>query len=175
MSESTLRWAIATISLVVNGLVALLILRSSVAAGAVDSRLPAVNATLNATSAVLLIAGYRFIRQGKRSAHQACMVTALVVSVLFLVTYVLHHAQAGSVKFAGPDWLKPVYLGILGPHILLAATIVPLALFTLSYAWRGDFARHRRLARWTFPIWLYVSVSGVAVYFLLYHVGGGAG
>jgi putative membrane protein len=175
MSESSLRWAIAFVTLAVNGLVAALVMRGSVAPGVIDTRLPAINATLNATSALLLIAGYRFIRRGRRSAHQACMLSALGVSALFLVTYVLHHYQAGSVRFVGPSWLKLVYLSILGPHIVLAAAIVPLALFTVSYAWRGELARHRRWARWTFPLWLYVSVSGVAVYFLLYHAGSAAG
>lgn len=169
-NEQRIRWLIAIVSLAVNAAVAGLVLRTNVAAGVVDSRLPSINAMLNGTSTLLLITGYVFIRRGNRQAHQTCMTTALIVSALFLVTYVIHHAQVGSVRFEGPDWLRVIYLAILVPHIVLSAIIVPLALFTLSFAWRGRFQQHRRLARWTFPIWLYVSVSGVAVYAMLYHL-----
>src|SRR3989449_11027739 len=99
------------------------------------------------------------------------MIAAFAASSLFLITYLIHHARVGSVPFHGPAWLRPVYVGLLVPHIVLAALVVPLALTTIHRAWRGRFDRHRRLARLTLPIWLYVSVSGVLVYVLLYHPG----
>lgn len=163
---------IAVLSLVVIGLVAVLILGSPASSGPQDPGwLPTVNAVLNGTSGLLLCLGYAFIRQRRIDAHRACMMLATVVSALFLVTYVVHHAQVGSVRFEGPGWLRTLYLAVLLPHVVLSAALVPMALTTLSFAWRGNFARHRRVARWTFPVWLFVSVSGVVVYWMLYHLG----
>src|SRR5262249_49570898 len=133
------------------------------------SFLPEINALLNATAAVLLSVGYVFIRRRRVAAHRTCMIGALVASSLFLVTYFIHHVRVGSVPFRGAGWLRPIYFGLLVPHVVLAAFVVPLALFTIYRAWRGRFDRHRRLARVTLPIWLYVSVSGVLIYLLLYH------
>ncbi len=132
--------------------------------------LPTVNAALNAASALLLTAGYLFVRRGRLGAHRACMVSAVVTSTLFLVTYTLHHLQAGSVRFVGPPALRVVYLAFLVPHILLAVPVVPLALFTLLRGLRDRREAHKRLARWTLPLWLFVSVSGVVVYFMLYRL-----
>jgi len=132
--------------------------------------LPTVNATLNASSAVLLIGGFVMIRVGRRRAHMTLMISALVASFLFLTSYLVYHAQVGSVRFTGEGWIRPVYFGILISHTVLAAAIVPLAAVTVWRAARGSFDRHRRIARWTLPIWLYVSVTGVVIYALLYHV-----
>ncbi len=134
------------------------------------SLLPHLNATLNATSALLLFAGYYFIRRGRVTAHLRCMTAALVVSATFLVSYIVYHAEHGSTRFAGQGLIRPVYFTILLTHTVLAAVIVPLVAVTLRRAWRGDFARHRRVARWTFPVWAYVSVTGVVVYLLLYQL-----
>jgi uncharacterized membrane protein YozB (DUF420 family) len=134
------------------------------------SALPALNATLNSLSAILLVAGWLLIRSGRRRAHQACMVGAFCVSTLFLISYLIYHAQAGSVRFTGAGPARLVYFFILITHIVLAAAIVPMALITLARAARGSFARHAQLARWTLPIWLYVSVTGVVVYVMLYHL-----
>ena len=133
------------------------------------SALPAVNAFLNGTSAVLLTVGFAFIRRRNVGAHRACMLAAFAVSTLFLVCYVVYHAQAGSVPFQGRGWIRPVYFALLLSHIVLATAIVPLALTTLYQAWSARFDRHRRIAHWTLPIWLYVSVTGVLVYWMLYH------
>lgn len=138
------------------------------------SALPTLNATLNATSALLLLLGYRFIRRGLKESHRAAMLGALVASMLFLVSYLVYHANVGSKRFAGTGWVRGLYLAILATHTVLAALLVPLAVTTVTLALRGSFARHRRIARWTFPIWLYVSVTGVAVYLMLYRLGGGA-
>jgi putative membrane protein len=135
------------------------------------SALPAVNAWLNATSAVLLTAGYGFIRQRRVSAHKTCMLTAFGVSSCFLVSYVIYHYHAGSKPFGGHGWIRGIYYPLLISHVVLAALIVPFALTTIYRAWRGEFARHRRIARWTLPVWLYVSVTGVIVYWMLYHLG----
>ena len=145
--------------------------RPAAARGGYDvSALPAVNAFLNGTSAVLLSAGFVFIRRKHIAAHRACMLSAFGVSALFLVSYLVYHAQAGSVPFQGRGWVRPVYFALLLSHIVLAAVIVPLALTTIHRAWTGRFDRHRRIARWTLPIWLYVSVTGVLVYLMLYHL-----
>ncbi|MBI4592909.1 MAG: DUF420 domain-containing protein [Candidatus Rokubacteria bacterium] len=132
--------------------------------------LPAVNAFLNGTSAVLLTAGFLLIRRRKISAHKACMLSAFGVSTLFLVSYVVYHAAAGSRPFGGQGWIRPVYFFLLVTHIVLAATIVPLALTTIWRGLRSDVVRHRRIARWTLPLWLYVSVTGVIIYWMLYHL-----
>ena len=133
------------------------------------SDLPAVNATLNATSAVLLATGYAFIRKKQVNAHRVCMVSAFVVSMLFLVSYIVYHLHAGRTKFTEDGWVRPVYFTILLTHTVLAIAIVPLVLMTLYRAMRGQFDRHVRIARWTLPIWFYVSVTGVIIYFMLYH------
>ena len=117
-----------------------------------------------------MLAGYWFIRRGRVNAHRACMLTALVASTLFLASYLYYHAQVGSVPFQGRGWIRPVYFAILLSHTVLAAVIVPMVLVTVTRAVREQFDRHRRIARWTFPIWLYVSVTGVVIYFLLYHL-----
>ena len=138
------------------------------------SSLPALNATLNATSAVFLTLGYVFIRRRQIRAHLACMLSAFSVSTLFLISYVVYHYHAGSKHFGGQGWLRPVYFVLLASHVVLAVVIVPLAITTLSRALRGNFGRHRRIARWTLPLWLYVSVTGVVVYWMLYHLAGGS-
>jgi len=132
--------------------------------------LPSVNATLNATSAVLLIVGYYHIRQGHQQAHRACMLAAFLVSVLFLVSYLIYHFHAGTTRFTGQGWIRPVYFTLLLSHTILAALVPFLAVLTLSRALRQQIDRHRAIARWTLPIWLYVSVTGVVIYWLLYHV-----
>ncbi len=134
------------------------------------SDLPAVNASLNALSGVFLLVGYRNIRRGNIRVHRACMLTAFVFSTLFLVSYLVYHAHVGSKPFPHQGWIRPVYYGILITHVSLAAAILPLALTTLYRAWRERFDRHRRIARWTLPIWLYVSATGVIVYVMLYQL-----
>ena len=131
--------------------------------------LPALNATLNAVAAALLLTGFVLIRRGKVSHHRACMIAALFVSTAFLASYVVYHLQAGSVRFTTGGWPRGLYFAILTTHVPLAALVVPLALITLTRALRARFDRHRRIARWTLPIWLYVSVTGVLVYLMLYH------
>jgi protein SCO1/2/putative membrane protein len=130
--------------------------------------LPTVNATLNATAAVLLLTGYSLIRQKRIQAHRRVMTTAFGVSIAFLICYLVYHAQVGSVPYEKTGVLRPIYFSILITHTLLAATVPVLAIITLRRALRGDFKRHRQIARWTFPIWLYVSVTGVIVYLMLY-------
>ena len=132
--------------------------------------LPDVNACLNATAAVLLVIGYRLIRAGRREAHQRVMTAAFGVSVLFLISYLVYHYQVGSVRFQGTGAIRTVYLTILVTHSILAAAVPFLAVITLYRAWKGRFDRHKRIARWTLPIWLYVSVTGVLVYWMLYRM-----
>jgi len=164
-------WVIGALTVIVIGGVALAIYVPRGGHADASSWLPAINASLNGTAAVLLGTGYVLIRRRRIAAHRACMIAAFAASSLFLITYLIHHARVGSVPFHGAAWLRPVYFGLLVPHIVLAALVVPLALTTIYRAWRGRFDRHRRLARVTLPIWLYVSVSGVLVYVLLYHSG----
>ena len=130
--------------------------------------LPTVNATLNATAAVLLLTGYSLIRQKRIQAHRRVMTTAFGVSIAFLICYLVYHAQVGSVPYRKTGILRAIYFSILITHTSLAATVPVLAIITLRRALRGDFKRHRQIARWTFPIWLYVSVTGVIVYLMLY-------
>lgn len=130
--------------------------------------LPAINAGLNGLSGVLLLTGYTFIRRGNRQAHRACMVSAFTVSVVFLVSYLVHHALAGIVHYQGQGWVRGFYFFILTTHTVLAAAVPVLAVLTLRRALKGDFEKHRKIARVTFPIWLYVSITGVLVYFMLY-------
>jgi uncharacterized membrane protein YozB (DUF420 family) len=132
--------------------------------------LPAVNASLNALAALLLITGYVLIRRGRRDAHRNAMVAALACSTLFLVSYLYYHAHVGSVRFPGTGAARTLYLGILLTHTVLAAAVPVLAVITVTLAWKGRFARHVRIARWTLPIWLYVSVTGVVVYWMLYQM-----
>jgi uncharacterized membrane protein YozB (DUF420 family) len=134
------------------------------------SDLPALNASLNALASVFLVAGYVLIRSGRRDAHKRCMLMALATSALFLTSYVIYHANAGSVPFRGTGAIRAVYFVVLIPHIILAAAVLPLALITAARGLRGDYPRHVRVARWTLPIWLYVSVTGVIVYAMLYHL-----
>jgi len=132
------------------------------------AQLPSLNAALNSLSAVFLCAGYLFIRGKKIGAHRACMLAAFASSMLFLTSYLVYHFQVGSVGFKGQGWLRPVYFTILITHTVLAAAVVPLALLTLIRAWRGNFPAHRGIARWSLPIWIYVSVTGVVIYLMLY-------
>jgi len=134
------------------------------------TRLPTLNALLNATSAVLLIAGYLCIRRRKVTVHKICMLSAFATSSLFLTSYLILRYYAGMTQFTGQGWIRPVYFTILTSHTVLAAGIVPLVLITLSRALRGHFDRHARIARWTLPLWLYVSVTGVLVYWILYRL-----
>jgi putative membrane protein len=130
--------------------------------------LPEVNASLNASSGVLLVAGYVFIRRGHRRAHHWAMVSAFCCSALFLVGYLWFHFTHGIIPYRGVGWHRILYFAILIPHSTLAAAIVPLAIITLIHGFRGRFAKHRRIARWTLPLWLFVSVTGVIVYFMLF-------
>jgi uncharacterized membrane protein YozB (DUF420 family) len=132
--------------------------------------LPALNACLNATSAVLLATGYVLIRGGRRDAHKRVMIAALVSSALFLTSYLVYHAQVGSVRFRGQGPVRTVYFTILLTHTVLAVVIVPLVGMTLVPALRGRFDKHRRLARITLPLWAYVSVTGVVIYWMLYRM-----
>ena len=134
------------------------------------SDLPLLNASLNATSALLLVLGYAFIRTGRVRLHRAAMLAAFGVSTLFLISYLVYHANVGSKPFPGQGAIRPVYFGILISHIVLAATVPPLALITLIRGLRARFERHVAVARWTLPIWLYVSVTGVIIYVMLYVV-----
>ncbi|HUK14937.1 MAG TPA: DUF420 domain-containing protein [Bryobacteraceae bacterium] len=132
--------------------------------------LPTINATLNATAAVLLVWGYTLIRRKRIQTHRKVMTTAFVVSCLFLVCYLIYHYQVGSVHFPGTGIVRTIYLSILGTHTVLAATVPVLAIITLRRGLAARFDRHRAIARWTFPIWLYVSITGVVVYVMLYHM-----
>jgi putative membrane protein len=134
------------------------------------SALPTVNALLNATSAALLAGGYLAIRHRRVRLHRACMAAAFLTSLLFLASYLTYHAYAGTTRFLGQGWIRPAYFVLLGTHTVLAALIPPLAVVTLTLALRGRFTRHARLARWTLPTWLYVSVTGVLIYIVLYHL-----
>lgn len=132
----------------------------------------ALNATLNGTSAVLLAFGYVAIRNGKRETHKKFMISAFAVSCVFLFSYLIYHYRVGHVEFTGQGWIRPVYFTILTSHIVLAALIVPMILITLRRAWLERFDRHRIIARWTLPIWFYVSVTGVVVYLMVYQIYG---
>ena len=133
--------------------------------------LPAVNASLNALSAVFLACGYRFIKQGRRRAHRNCMMASVTTSTLFLVSYLTYHALVHSVtRFQHPAWFRPIYLLILVTHTVLAAVLVPMVGVTLFRALKQRFDPHRRIARWTWPVWMYVSVTGVLIYLLLYQI-----
>lgn len=135
------------------------------------SFMPTFNAMLNATSGILLVIGFLFIRSGRVTAHRACMIGAVTCSTLFLISYVVYHVGfgAGVTRFVGPEPVRTAYHTILISHTILAVTVVPFVIVTLTRALRGNFLRHRKIARWTFPMWLYVSVTGVIVYLMLYH------
>jgi putative membrane protein len=130
----------------------------------------ALNASLNGISAVLLAGGYVAIRRGKREVHQRLMISAFVVSCAFLVSYLVYHYRVGHVPFGGQGWIRPVYFTLLISHTILAVVIVPLILVTLRRAWTERFDKHRAIARWTLPLWFYVSVTGVIVYVMLYQI-----
>jgi len=130
----------------------------------------ALNASLNAASALCLLAGYIAVRRRRIPIHRACMVSALVCSAAFLVSYVIYHLQVGSVRFQGQGLIRPIYFILLFSHTILAVAIVPLVIITVRRALRRQFELHRRIARWTLPLWFYVSVTGVIIYFLLYHL-----
>jgi uncharacterized membrane protein YozB (DUF420 family) len=132
--------------------------------------LPHLNACLNATSAILLFTGYRFIRAGNIVAHRACQIAALGVSLVFLTSYLIYHFNHGATRFQGTGIVRPIYFTILLSHTILAIVIVPLVVLTFYRAFRGDFMRHRRIARITLPLWLYVCVTGVIVYLMLYQI-----
>ena len=132
------------------------------------AQLPSVNAALNSLSAAFLILGFLFITSKNIKAHKACMLSAFLSSTLFLISYLVYHYQVGSVPFKGQGAIRTLYFAILLSHTILAVVVVPMALITLSRALKQRFVAHRRIARWTFPIWLYVSVTGVVVYWMLY-------
>ena len=130
--------------------------------------LPTVNAILNALIAVFLVIGYVQIRIGKPIKHKFFMIGAFSISIIFLISYLIYHYQVGSVSFKGQGYIRPFYFAILISHTILAALVPPLAVITIYRAFKGQFAKHKRIARWTFPIWLYVSITGVMVYLMLY-------
>src|SRR5690349_13295199 len=130
----------------------------------------ALNATLNATSAILLAGGYAAIRAGKREAHKRFMISAFFVSCTFLISYLMYHYRVGHVAFQGQGWIRPVYFTLLLTHTVLAAVIVPMIIITLRRAWLERFDKHRLIARWTLPLWLYVSITGVIVYLMVYQL-----
>lgn len=133
--------------------------------------LPPINATLNAMSGVFLAFGFYFIRRKRIAAHKKCMLAAVILSGAFLTCYLIYHINVRAVtKFTGQGWIRPVYFTILITHVILAAAIVPMIIVTLTRALRERFDKHRRIARWTWPIWMYVSVTGVIVYLMLYHL-----
>jgi len=138
--------------------------------------LPVVNACLNGLSTLFLTAGYVYIKRQKQNAHRNCMIAAFVTSTLFLICYITYHTyiayvlHRGPTRFLDPAWFRPIYLAILGTHTILAVVIVPMVLMSLARGLRGDFERHKRISRWTWPLWMYVSVTGVVIYLLLYQI-----
>jgi len=172
IESPAVRWVIGVLSVAVVTAVVIVLygMPERGAAPGTPGSLATVNAILNGSTACFLLTGYVFIRKKNIKAHRACMVTAFVLSSLFLVTYLIHHAQVGSVPFQHEGWIRRVYFAVLVPHVALAIVILPLALFTIYRGWTGRIAQHRKIARWTLPLWLYVSVSGVAVYLMLYHL-----
>ena len=133
------------------------------------STLPALNAVLNTASAVLMVSGHRFMHKGRIAAHRACMIAAVCSSGLFLISYLYYHAHAGVIRFQGTGLIRPIYFSILTSHTILALLTLPLVLITLYLGLRGRFDKHRPIARWTYPLWLYVSITGVLIYFMVYH------
>lgn len=169
LSEVTLRIIIYGLSIVVAGLVTTLVAFPQVlrVEGLDVSGLPRLHASINGATAVLLAFGFLAIRSGRIKVHLRLMSLCFALSCVFLVSYVLYHSQAPTTHFGGEGWIRPVYFGILLSHIILATVVLPLALFTLSRALRGELTKHRRLARWTLPVWMYVTVTGVLVYLMM--------
>lgn len=169
VSEKSLSLVIYSLAIVVVSLVAFLIyFPKMLAFGNLDvSYLPRLNAFINATCSVLLVTGYIFIRQRNFAAHKVMMLSTFALSCIFLLSYVTYHANAPSTRFGGEGLVKTIYFLVLVSHIILAAIIVPLALFTIVRSWRGEFEKHKRIARWTLPIWLYVTLTGVIVYLMI--------
>lgn len=132
--------------------------------------LPHLQAALNVTTICLISIAYYHIRRENQAVHRKFMIAALVVSAIFMVSYLTYHSQVGNIKFAGEGVIRPLYFTILASHVILAALIVPMVLTTLTFALRGSFKRHRRIARWTFPVWFYVCISGVIVYLMAFHI-----
>jgi putative membrane protein len=169
LSERALAWLVYSASALVCGVVVVLItFRQILVVEGLDVRaLPGFHATLNGTTALLLLAGFGFIRSGRIAAHRLSMVAAFVLSSIFLVSYVIYHSQSPGASFGGEGWIRPVYFTVLISHVALAPVVLPLALYTVLRAFREEFGRHRRIARWTFPLWLYVALTGVAVYAMM--------
>jgi putative membrane protein len=169
MTERSLAVLVYGLSAVVCGLVVLLIVTPELLRieGLDVSPLPAFHATVNGTVALLLVLGYTFIRKRKIQAHRASMVAAFSLSCVFLISYVIYHSQSPTSTFGGEGWVRPVYFFILISHIALAPVVLPLALWAVIRAFRHEFDRHMRVARWTFPVWLYVAVTGVVVYLMM--------
>ena len=132
--------------------------------------LPHFQAILNTLAAILLGTGYHFIKNNNRYVHRACMIVALIISSVFMVSYLTYHSQVGYEPFVGQGFIRPIYFTLLASHVILAAVIVPMVLTTVVFAIRGNFTRHPKIARWTLPLWLYVSVSGVLIYILGFHI-----
>ncbi len=132
--------------------------------------LPHFQAILNTCAALLLSTGYYFIKKDNHDAHKKCMITALLVSTVFMISYLIYHAEVGYAPFTGQGMIRPFYFTMLASHIILAALIVPMVLATAYFAFTGNFKKHPRVARWTLPLWLYVSVTGVLIYILGFHV-----
>ncbi len=170
VSEKSLSLIIYALSLVICLAVAFLIYfpqALSVGGGLDVSYLPRFHAFLNGSCTLLLIAGYFAVRQKQYNLHRTLMVACFLLSSIFLVSYVVYHSQAPATKFGGEGFIRPIYFTILITHIVLAAAILPLALFTISRSWRGEFAKHKKIARITLPIWIYVTATGVIVYFMI--------
>jgi putative membrane protein len=170
MSERSLSLIIYAVSMVICLAVAFLIYfpQALSLGGGVDvSYLPRFHAFLNGSCTLLLIAGYLAVRRKQYNLHKMLMVTCFLLSSIFLVSYVIYHSQAPATKFGGEGMIRPVYYALLLTHIVLAAVILPLALFTISRSWRGEFAKHKKIARYTLPIWIYVTTTGVIVYFMI--------
>ncbi|WP_234571343.1 DUF420 domain-containing protein [Rhodohalobacter sp. 614A] len=172
LKEISVKKAIATILVVSLAAFLFLIylLYFSDSAGASESwvrQLPALNAFLNSVSTVLILSGYVAIRKRKYKVHMRFMLTAFITSSLFLISYLVYHHYAGDTPFPGQGWIRPVYFTILISHIILSAFVVPLVLTSYYFAFSGKFKTHRKVSKWTFPIWLYVSITGVVIFFLL--------
>lgn len=170
MSEKSLSLIIYAVSIVICLAVAFLIYfpqALSLGSGLDVSYLPRFHAFLNGSCTLLLIGGYMAVRQKKYNLHKTLMVTCFLLSSIFLVSYVVYHSQAPATKFGGEGMIRPIYYVILLTHIVLAAVILPLALFTISRSWRGEFAKHKKIARITLPVWIYVTTTGVIVYFMI--------
>lgn len=134
------------------------------------STLPHLNASLNASAATMLASGYYFIRNKNVRAHKLCMLSALLLSTFFLISYIIYHLEIGRTPFAGTGITRPIYFSILASHVILVLLNIPLVAAVVTYALKGNFARHRRIARWALPIWLYVSISGLVIYFMVFHL-----